>query len=42
MRDLDVDVGFLPRLGLELAPFHVAIGRRLIVAEPPLKLVVLA
>ena len=38
--DLDIDVGFLPRLGLEFLPDHVAIGRGVVQANPALELVV--
>lgn len=40
VRDLDIDVGLLPRLGLKLAPLHLALGRAGIEAKPSFKLVV--
>ena len=38
VRDLDVDVVLRPFLGLELAPFHVALKGALVEAEPALEL----
>ena len=38
--DLDIDVGFLPGLGLELLPDHVALGSSLVKAHPAFELVV--
>ena len=38
--DLDIDIGFLPRLGLEFLPDHVAIGRGVVQANPAFELVV--
>jgi hypothetical protein len=40
VRDLDVDIGFLPRLRLELLPDHVALAGAGVETHPALKLVV--
>lgn len=38
--DLDINIGLLPLLGLELLPDHVAIGGSAIKAKPAFELVV--
>lgn len=38
--DLDIDIGFLPRLGLKLLPDHFALGSLGAKAHPALKLVI--
>ena len=40
MRDLDINIRLLERLGLKLLPFHIALDRVLIEAQPALELVV--
>lgn len=40
VRDLDVDVVLLPRLGLDLLPDHLALHRAWVVGRPALELVV--
>lgn len=38
--NLDIDIGFLPRLGLEFLPDHVAISRSVVQANPAFEFVV--
>ena len=40
MRDLDIDIGFLPLFRLELLPNHVALGGARVKTHPALKLVI--
>lgn len=38
--NLDVDIVFIPLLGLEFAPLHVSVGRLLVMAQPAFELVI--
>ena len=40
VRDLDVDIGLLPRLRLELSPLHLSLRRRRVKAQPSIEFVV--
>lgn len=40
--DLNVNIGFLPRLGLKLLPDHLSVGGVLVETHPSFKLVILS